>query len=271
MYVLNHLGADPELFIASAKGTPVPCVGILGGTKQNPKPVPELGDGFAVQEDNVMAEFNIPPARNAQEWVISLSRMLVYLNKYFNKQNLFLDISASKKFDPAQLLTEQALVMGCDPDYSVWDRKRNTPPNPEIAQSGLRSCGGHIHVDFSNMNGKPIDMADQELVVASMDLFLSIPSLLLDKDEQRKQLYGKAGAFRFKPYGVEYRSLSNFWLTSPKLMEWVWNNTEAAVAFAGTTKAIDIYDRHEINRVINHNDKMLAKEYIKMYKIPLPA
>jgi len=60
-----------------------------------------------------------------------------------------------------------------------------------------------------------------------MDLYLGVPSVLMDKGELRKQLYGKAGAYRMKPYGVEYRTLSNFWIFSDTTIGWVWDNTDS--------------------------------------------
>jgi len=62
-----------------------------------------------------------------------------------------------------------------------------------------------------------------------MDLFLGVPSVLIDDGKERKKLYGKAGAYRYKPYGVEYRTLSNFWVFEPGLIDWVWNQTEKAL------------------------------------------
>jgi hypothetical protein len=49
----------------------------------------------------------------------------------------------------------------------------------------------------------------------------------------RRELYGKAGAFRPKPYGVEYRVLSNRWLNSEALIRWVYNQSQLGMARRG--------------------------------------
>ena len=36
--------------------------------------------------------------------------------------------------------------------------------------------------------------------------------LLMHNDPLRRKLYGRAGRFRVKPYGLEYRTLDNYWL-----------------------------------------------------------
>jgi hypothetical protein len=59
-----------------------------------------------------------------------------------------------------------------------------------------------------------------------MDLFLGVPSIFMDTDKtapRRRTLYGQAGRFRVKPYGMEYRSLSSFWLASPILVELIYD------------------------------------------------
>ena len=58
-----------------------------------------------------------------------------------------------------------------------------------------------------------------------LDVYLGLDSLTYDKDVERRELYGKAGAFRPKEYGVEYRVLSNAWLISPLLMGRVYDIT----------------------------------------------
>jgi len=39
-----------------------------------------------------------------------------------------------------------------------------------------------------------------------------LPFLKFDKQKNRRAFYGQPGLFRKKPYGIEYRTLSSFWL-----------------------------------------------------------
>jgi hypothetical protein len=65
--------------------------------------------------------------------------------------------------------------------------------------------------------------------VKQLDWFLGAWSVKHDSDVTRRKLYGKAGAFRPKPYGVEYRPLSNFWIVSKDLRKQVWNRMQTAI------------------------------------------
>ena len=67
------VGADPELFLRRKDGTPQSSEGLVGGSKDEPLAIPGLADGFAVQEDNVTVEFNIPPAQTSTEFSNSIA------------------------------------------------------------------------------------------------------------------------------------------------------------------------------------------------------
>ncbi len=105
-----------------------------------------------------------------------------------------------------------------------------------------------------------------------MDAVLGIPAILLDDGLLRKQLYGKAGAFRPKEYGVEYRSLSNFWVFSPEIIKELLRNFKY---FVGAQYYIDIdiatlsknkQSIHEMVEIaINTNDRDFAKWFMKRY------
>jgi hypothetical protein len=97
------------------------------------------------------------------------------------------------------------------------------------------------------------------------DMLVTLPALLIDKDERRRELYGKAGSFRFKNFGVECRQLSNFWIHSNELIEWVFEQTIKAVTMVLDGEAeelIKLYSEDVVN-AINNNDKDFAKVTIE--------
>jgi hypothetical protein len=122
---------------------------------------------------------------------------------------------------------------------------------------------GHIHVGYNN----PDDKTSFEIAKA-MDLFLGVGSVLLDKDTQRRSLYGKAGAMRLKSFGMEYRTLSNFWIFDDKLISWVFNNTLKALEFINAEGIIT--NPEDIVKCINTCDKELALEIVDDYHIEIP-
>ena len=83
-------------------------------------------------------------------------------------------------------------------------------------------------------------------------------SVIADQGHLRKQLYGKAGAFRPKPYGVEYRVLSNFWIFDKEKTNTVWNLTERAVEHVYSKKKIDNELGQAIVNCINLGDTRVA-------------
>ena len=94
---------------------------------------------------------------------------------------------------------------------------------------------------------------------------VTLPALLIDTDERRRELYGKECSFRFKDFGVECRALSNFWIHSNELIEWVFEQTIKAVTIVLDGKAdeyIKLYGEDTVE-AINTNNKELAKQTIE--------
>lgn len=244
------LGCDPELFLMDVTGKLRASCGLIGGTKEVPQPLP-IGDGYAVQEDNVAIEFNIPPAANAKDFVNSIKTTLRFLTNNVRAMHGF-DIStlSAASFPEDELKHPNALVFGCDPDFNAWTLRRN--PRPQAKDKALRSCGGHVHVGYDKGS---LDMIQ---LIRSMDLHLGVPSVLMDKGELRKELYGKAGAFRDKSYGAEYRTLSNFWVLDERLTQWVWDNAERAVSAVKSRFVVDEYKDSILDAIDNNNKEAAA-------------
>ena len=66
------IGCDPEFFLTDALGGFISAIDLVGGTKHDPRPLHDLGEGFNVQEDNVAVEFGVPPAKNQDEWIANV-------------------------------------------------------------------------------------------------------------------------------------------------------------------------------------------------------
>ena len=105
----------------------------------------------------------------------------------------------------------------------AYELTQKDPPKNIIEKTNLRSGGGHIHVGAKSL---VTDGPEPILFVYLMDLLLAVPFLWIDKDKtsaKRRKLYGQAGRYRVKDYGIEYRTLGNFWLNSPKLVALVYD------------------------------------------------
>lgn len=253
------LGCDPEAFLMDIHGQLKSSIGLIGGSKDFPLALP-IGEGYAVQEDNVAIEFNIPPAAAREEFVYSIRTTLDYLLAEVGaKYGFGIAQMSAASFPPSELENPAAHVFGCDPDFNAWTQSPN--PRPSAEDKTLRSCGGHVHVGFDRSE------ADGTEIIKNMDLFLGVPSVLMDKGELRKQLYGKAGAYREKQYGVEYRTLSNFWIFNDRLIQWVWDNTSAAVSAAKSQFAISKKDARDIINCINNNDKAIAEKLVSKFNL----
>lgn len=244
-----RLGSDPEVFLQDNTGKFISVINMIGADKWNPKQIEGMERGFTLQEDNVALEFGIPPAATEDEYVAHIQRVLDA--GLSTLPGLTFSKLSCTVFPKDQMQDPRAHIFGCEPDYNAWNRKVNAKPKPPHPY--MRSAGGHIHVETK---------LPHTHVVQAMDLFLGVPSVLMDKGEDRKKLYGKAGAYRKKPYGVEYRTLSNFWIFDEKLIRWVWRNTKYALDAATVGDMREFKD--DIRNAIDNSDKELAKNLVKL-------
>jgi hypothetical protein len=238
-------GADPEVFLQNNAGKPTSVIGLIKADKWNPMQIPDMPKGFTLQEDNVSLEYGIPPAASAQEFIGSINAVMQKSLDYLPELT-FSKLSCIV-FPEDQMDHPLAHIFGCEPDYDAWAEKENRKPEPP--HPFMRSAGGHVHIETDQ---DPIN------VIRKVDLFLGVPSVLMDSGEDRKKLYGKSGAHRVKPYGVEYRVLSNFWIFEPRLIQWVWDSVERALS---SNIDVSLYaDR--IQDAINNNNKEVAQQLV---------
>lgn len=247
------IGSDPECFIENAKtGKIISAIGMIPGTKHEPHPITE--EGHFIQTDNIAFEFNIPPCETEDDFVKHITYVKDYLEVIAVTNGAKLCTRASGEIEPIYLAHPQAQEFGCEPDLNPYLMQENERPDSD---TNLRCVGGHIHIGYPDANQKT-----SEKIVKAFDIFVTLPALLIDNDDRRRELYGKAGAFRFKePWGVECRALSNFWIHSEENMRWVYQQTIKAVNCVLNNEIdelVNTYSESVVN-AINTNDKEAAK------------
>lgn len=218
-------GCDPELFVHDGENF-VPAHNMIPGTKDAPHKV----RNGAVQVDGLALEFNIDPVDNGKDWLHRIRDVQGQLRDMIDpKYNLKATPSADFVEKDFINLPPEAKVLGCDPDLNAWSGYRNEVPG-NAGENPYRCAGGHVHIgwreaDSANLTDQ-VHIEDCRTVVKALDATLGALSINFDKDRRRAALYGKAGAHRVKPYGVEYRTLSNAWLETDERVNWVFETTK---------------------------------------------
>lgn len=249
-------GSDPEFLIVDRDMHPQSAIKVFPGHGKEAK-IP-IGDQ-AIFYDNVLLEFNLKPARNLLEFSANFRECLSGTSKILKRKNLYLSTTASLAFPEDQCEDDEACIFGCDPEFCIYNRTEDGKimrVDPPLLPEGdtFRSCGGHIHIGHAIANWE--SGGDPATVIQLMDGFVGVVSLLIDKDMSsaaRKQLYGGAGTHRVTPYGVEYRTLSNFWFSDPRLTEIVYKLTRLVVEKALTNPRLmdNLIDPVDLQRLIN--------------------
>lgn len=254
------IGCDPELFVKH-NGKFRSAHGLVPGTKESPHRV-ELG---AVQVDGMALEYNIDPVDNADDFVRNNIAVMAQLKDMVPGYEFA--IVPSCKFNGAHFNAQpdEAKELGCTPDFNAYTLKENPKPDNKTT---MRTASGHVHIGFIEDADPTSDehMVRCATLMKQLDCYLGLPSVIFDRDLNRRAMYGAAGAFRPKPYGAEYRVLSNAWLLSEERMRFVFNQTVRAIndLMAGI-RPFDKLRQEAIEETINLSDKYSAQVYIRDY------
>ena len=239
------IGSDFEVMLKRGNKY-VSVEGLIGGTKRKPVWY-EHGN---LQEDNVLAESAILPCYNKDEFISRMQAMNGLLYSMAEQHNVKIATNASGSYDEEMLATKQAQEFGCDKDFNAYTEMEQPSPN---ANTSIRSAGGHVHIGVEDTS-----IPYMLRLAKAMDAYVAVPLMLIcgkqqrHEEVQRRSLYGQAGSFRLKEYGIEYRALSNYWTFDDNLISFVYEATERAVEFAFHTNQ-DI-DSDKTIPVINNGD-----------------
>lgn len=252
------LGGDPEVFIKDKlTGKIVPSVGKIGGIK---------GDGISFSkdyptykwlEDNVAVEFNFPPVKGSDGFYTTIYEVYAQAELELNKKDLSIIPTPTHKFSIYDLVTPQSQVFGCEPDFSAYDKEDKERVVDPSTIGPVRFCGGHLHFGFNNKeNVKP-----WALVILT-DMVIGLPSMTYDTQGLRRSYYGLAGLYRPKPYGFEYRTMSNWWMRPENLdvarymaAEAFWLMQSFELHTPQLARIFDKMPLKDVQTAINNEDK----------------
>lgn len=255
------IGCDPELFLRDVETQEyVPSYQYIKGDKQNPEFITD--DGHNIQCDNVMVEYGVPPSDTAEEFVKNNMIVQDYLREKIAEPNgLELVIFPYAKFTENNLKDDRAQTFGCDPDYNAWMQGR---PNIVGRPDELgRSAGGHIHIGYDGFN-----QVTNHAIIKALDLFIGVPLVIMEPENLRKTMYGKAGAYRNQAWGVEYRVTSNYIFSSPELMKWAFNQVQEAIKYVNDNKGYkNLYEYSSVEWTINNQSIESARKITSRMKI----
>ena len=245
-----RIACDPECFLYDRESnTIVSAIGKFATKK--------IGR-VSIEVDNVLAEFQIEPTDDRTTFIIRVKRGIQAIR---DESGMDVCIKSSHEFTKQYLksLPPKAYVFGCNRDMNAYTEGLNPKPNP---YTNTRTAGGHLHIDMPDKG-----LEGRAMLVKLCDLYLGVPSVLLDSDRARRRMYGKAGAFRRKQYGIEYRTLSNFWLRDEKLMGWVYDQVRVALDMS---EYVNKLPYAKIRECIDTSNVVLANRLITQHRIQMP-
>lgn len=231
------IGTDPEIFVVKEKNPTeiVPAWTFLG-SKKNPG---HYGGGTSargtVYWDGFQAEFTTPGNLTCLMQVAGAIRLGLKAIRESKPAGSRLSIASVLPAEPKILATakEEHVAFGCAPSKNVYGIRGSVESG---RMTPYRFAGGHIHFGLTEKTRIPqmVRALDTVLGVACVSLFASFDSKV------RRHYYGQAGEYRTPDHGLEYRVLSNAWLSHPIVFHMVF---DLARAVAGVVaNGFDISD-----------------------------
>jgi hypothetical protein len=236
------LGADVEGVLHHARvGAYIPCTHFnTPWTKENRYTDKDTGRSY--HRDNILLEFQTVPQDSIETFVAEVRASAQWMTRTIkdripNTSIRYLPIVRFK--ETAMVEIDEAMEMGCDPDMCAYDGVDK--PGPDARTMGkYRAGSGHIHIGgLANTS-----LEWKRRCVQWLDVLVGFQMASMDcqknyENRLRRRYYGQAGRFRVKPYGLEYRTPSNSWVSG--LMQ-TYGKIDVLRALQGIELAVDLTD-----------------------------
>lgn len=281
------VGADPEMFVKSGnkllpafqflpekeKGIPVYHKGWSKGEVSN-----LYWDGFQAEWRHPVGNICLVVFTMLQQ--ASLRALLKAARKFDDKARLTLESVVKIPQDILASENDQYIALGCLPSMNAYDDSGIHVDNPR--ELPFRFAGGHIHFGH-NDDTRELSETKMNTIVKNLDSVLAVWAVGAAQsfdNPVRRRYYGKAGEYRkpvylsksvgekeIKTQGTEYRTLSNFHLSSPYVFNMVYEIGRLVYQLSWS-RAFELWasDEFETRTAVNECDVKMARDILKRNK-----
>jgi len=262
----GSLGADPEVFVFAGRKL-LPAYEFLP-SKIDPKRPSIYWDGF-------QAEWKYTVGQNCltmfvMDTQVQMRSLYRKARGHNDKATLSLQNVVTIPKPLLDKAPEQYVALGCEPSYNAYDMQPEKIADPR--EFRFRVAGGHAH--FGGWKGKGQHIHNVKVLDSILGVWAVGAARNIDIP-LRRRYYGMAGEFRAPRYahsqGLEYRTLSNFWLCHPRIMQVTFEIARGALAVAHQKSNPWVATEEEVIRTINDCDVDHAKKILKRNQIVFHA
>ncbi len=234
------IGCDPEFFALDSNGNVIPAVEFLTQ--------PILTESGVIVADGIAMEFNpVPgntPAQLANNITVLKSIIIDRLSSEYDSPSLCFAPSIPiplEVIERAGRADTTALEFGCSPDLNVYGDKPSY--RGDASKIPWRFAGGHIHIDEEDND-----------CIKCLDMIVGL--VINEASEQeperlRREYYGKAGVYRKKFYGLEWRVPSSAIFANEEVLLTYLNFIDKIVKTYNKIDKFPISDAQEVKEIIN--------------------
>lgn len=279
-----QIGCDPEIFAFKGEEV-IPAFRFLRSKKRiDQLPISTMHSSRAYW-DGYQAEFRFTGGFAClQEMVGAIQQALLKMHRQLNRivpqSNLSIKNTVRLSRTELQTAPEEFLSFGCSPSLNAYNLQANPIHDPRSVP--WRWAGGHMH--FSHL---PNDI-DPITVIKRLDKVVGVWAVGAARNFDvpvRRQFYGLSGEYRVPKYallevipriqnnrfigiqykkagtttGVEWRTLSNFWLAHPRITHITFEIARKAILFGDSWQSTD----NETIDVIQNMDYDAATKIIE--------
>jgi hypothetical protein len=262
-----YFGCDPEFFFQKDDE-------IIGAEKVLPENGIDVESRGKVIIDGIQAELNPCADTCRQVLGANISHLLYEVRRVMDEKKCLSSFKQTVSISEKEMesLSDKSKQFGCSQSFNVYQKDLTTGVK-DGSKYFSRSGGGHIHIGLpmnTDIYSKTYQIfkKEPERIIRMLDIIVGNFCVMVDRDEGnkiRRKTYGRAGEHRIPDHGIEYRTLSNFWLSHYTLMSMAMSLTRFAVSIVCAKddklehKILKAVDMEKVVRAINENDYDLAR------------